>query len=96
MNAFRLGIGFPLVKAAPTVILPRMTEDSGTGQAPSPTKYLLLLVAVVLAPVLFTWLTSTPAQSDADFDQSIEAGKTHYEAGEAQQAIDAFGQALKF
>jgi len=67
-----------LVKAAPAVIMPRMTEDSGSGQAPSPAKYLLLLVAVVLAPVIFTWLTSTPAQSDADFDQSINAGKTHY------------------
>ena len=69
--------------------MPRMTEDSGTGQAPSQAKYLLLLVAVVLAPVVFTWLTSTPAQSDTGFEQAINAGKTHYEAGEAQEAIDA-------
>ena len=72
-----------------------MTEDSGTGQAPSQAKYLLLLVAVVLAPVVFTWLTSSPAQSDVDFDLSINAGKTHYEAGEAQESIDAFTRALK-
>jgi hypothetical protein len=96
VNGFRLGTAFPLVKAAPAVILPRMTEDSDTGQAPSPAKYLLLLVAVVLALIIFTWLTSTPAQSDADFDQSINAGKTHYEADEAQEAIDAFTRALKF
>ncbi|MBT4900967.1 MAG: hypothetical protein HON54_03535 [Verrucomicrobia bacterium] len=36
-----------------------MTEDSGSGQAPSPAKYLLLLVTVVQARVLFTWLTSS-------------------------------------
>ncbi|SVB76268.1 uncharacterized protein METZ01_LOCUS229122, partial [marine metagenome] len=95
VNAFRLGSGFTLVKAAPAVILPRMTEDSSTGQAPSQAKYLLLLVVVVLAPVAFTWLTSSSVQSDADFDQSINAGKTHYEAGEAQEAIDAFARALK-
>lgn len=95
MNWIRLGAGFTLVKSAPAVILPRMTEDSGTGQAPSQAKYLLLLVAVVLAPVVFTWLTSSPAQSDVDFDLSINAGKTHYEAGEAQESIDAFTRALK-
>ncbi len=95
MNWIRLGAGFTLVKSAPTVILPRMTEDSGSGQAPSQAKYLLLLVAVVLAPVVFTWLTSSPAQSDVDFDLSINAGKTHYEAGEAQESIDAFTRALK-
>ncbi|MFL3665126.1 MAG: FG-GAP-like repeat-containing protein, partial [Verrucomicrobiota bacterium] len=72
-----------------------MTEDSGTGQAPSQAKYLLLLVAVVLAPVVFTWLTSSPAQSDVNFDLLINAGKTHYEAGEAQDSIDAFTRALK-
>ncbi|MDP6305840.1 MAG: FG-GAP-like repeat-containing protein [Verrucomicrobiota bacterium] len=96
MNWTRLGVGFTLVKSAPAVILPRMTEDSGTGQAPSQAKYLLLLIAVVLAPVVFTWLTSSPTQSDADFDLSINAGKTHYEAGEAQESIDAFTRALKF
>ncbi len=95
MNWTRLGVGFTLVKSAPAVILPRMTEDSGTGQAPSQAKYLLLLIAVVLAPVVFTWLTSSPTQSDADFDLSINAGKTHYEAGEAQESIDAFTRALK-
>ena len=95
MNWIRLCAGFTLVKSAPTVILPRMTEDSGSGQAPSQAKYLLLLVAVVLAPVVFTWLTSSPAQSDVDFDLSINAGKTHYEAGEAQESIDAFTRALK-
>ncbi|MBT3616464.1 MAG: tetratricopeptide repeat protein, partial [Verrucomicrobia bacterium] len=95
MNWTRLGVGFTLVKSAPTVILPRMTEDSGSGQAPSQAKYLLLLVAVVLAPVVFTWLTSPPAQSDVDFDLSINAGKTHYEAGEAQESIDAFARTLK-
>ena len=95
MNWTRLGVGFTLVKSAPTVILPRMTEDSGSGQAPSQAKYLLLLIAVVLAPVVFTWLTSSPTQSDADFDLSINAGKTHYEAGEAQESIDAFTRALK-
>ena len=95
MNWTRLGVGFTLVKSAPAVILPRMTEDSGTGQAPSQAKYMLLLIAVVLAPVVFTWLTSSPTQSDADFDLSINAGKTHYEAGEAQESIDAFTRALK-
>ncbi|MFQ3168979.1 MAG: hypothetical protein ACI8QI_001538 [Limisphaerales bacterium] len=84
-----------MVKAALAATLPRMTADSGTGQARSSTKYLLLLVAVVLAPIFFTWLTSNPVQSDADFDQSINTGKTHYEAGEAQKAITAFTQALK-
>ncbi|HJN81968.1 MAG TPA: tetratricopeptide repeat protein, partial [Verrucomicrobiota bacterium] len=95
MNAFKLGTGFTLVKSAPAVILPGMTADSGTGQAPFLAKYLLLLVLVVLAPVIFTWLTSTPGKSDADFDQSINAGKTYYEAGEAQKAIGAFTRALK-
>ena len=72
-----------------------MSEESGTRQAPFQTKYLLLIVVVVLAPVVFSWLTSSPAKSDIDFDQSINAGKTHYEAGEAQESIDAFTRALK-
>ncbi len=84
-----------LVKATTAVILPGMTADSGTGQAPFLAKYLLLLVLVVLAPVIFTWLTSTPGKNDADFDQSINAGKTYYEAGEAQKAVEAFTRALK-
>ena len=95
MNAFRLEAGFTLVKAAPAVILPRMTAGSGTGQAQTSAKYLLLLVVVVLAPVIFTWLTSAPDRGDTDFDQLLEAGKTHYETGQAQQAIDAFARALK-
>ena len=95
MNWIRLCAGFTLVKSAPAVIMPRMSEESSTGQAPSQAKYLLLLVAVVLAPVVFTWLTSSPARSDVDFDLSINAGKTHYEAGEAQESIDAFTRALK-
>jgi len=53
-----------LVKGAAAVILPRMTENSGSGQAPSPAKYLLLLVTVVLARVLFTWLTSKPGRGE--------------------------------
>jgi hypothetical protein len=88
-------VDFTLVKTTPTVTLPRMTADSDTDQTHSSTKFLLLLVAVVLAPVIFTWLTSTPGQSEAEFDQSINAGKTYYEAGEAQKAIEAFTQALK-
>ena len=95
MNALRLGTGFTLVKAAPAVILPRMTAGSGTGQSQTSAKYVLLLVVVVLAPVIFTWLTSAPDRGDTDFDQLLEAGKTHYEAGQAQQAIDAFARALK-
>ena len=71
-----------------------MTEDSGTSRPQSPAKYLLLLVAVVLAPVIFTWLT-TPRQGGADFDQLLETGKAHYETGEAQQAIDTFARALQ-
>ncbi len=94
-NGFNVGVDFTLVKTTPTVTLPRMTADSDIGQTQSPTKFLLLLVAVVLAPVIFTWLTSTPGQSDAEFDQSINAGKTYYEAGEAQKAIEAFTRALK-
>ncbi len=95
VNGFNLGADFTLVKAAPAATLPRMTADSDTGQTQSSTKFLLLLVAIVLAPVIFTWLTSTPGQSDAEFDQSINAGKTYYEAGEAQKAIEAFTRALK-
>jgi len=72
-----------------------MTEESGAGQTQSSVKYLLLLVVVVLAPVIFTWLTSTPSRSEADFDQLLETAKAHYEAGEAQPAIDAFAQALE-
>ncbi|MBT7027089.1 MAG: tetratricopeptide repeat protein, partial [Verrucomicrobia bacterium] len=72
-----------------------MIADSDTGQTQSSTKFLLLIVAVVLAPVIFTWLTSTPGQSNVEFDQSINAGKTYYEVGEAQKAIEAFTRALK-
>jgi len=72
-----------------------MTEESGAGQTQSSVKYLLLLVVVVLAPVIFTWLTSTPSRSEADFDQLLETAKAHYEAGEAQPAIDTFAQALE-
>ena len=96
MNAFRLGTGFTLVKSAPAVILPRMTEDSGTGQAQSSARYLLLLVAVVLAPVVLTWLTSATGRDDADFDQLLNDGKAYYEAGQAPQAINAFTASLKF
>ncbi len=84
-----------MVKAATAGILRRMTEESGAGQTQSSVKYLLLLVVVVLAPVIFTWLTSTPGRSEADFDQLLETAKAHYEAGEAQPAIDAFAQALE-
>ena len=76
MSAFRLGTGFTLVKAAPAVILPRMTAGSGTGQSQTSAKYLLLLVLVVLAPVILTWLTSMPGRGEVDFDQLLEAGKT--------------------
>ncbi|MGB0548530.1 MAG: FG-GAP-like repeat-containing protein [Limisphaerales bacterium] len=72
-----------------------MTADSGSGQAPSNAKYLLLLVVVVLAPVIFTWFTTSPGKSDADFDRLLNAGKTYYDSGEAQKAIDAFSQALQ-
>ena len=72
-----------------------MTADSGSGQAPSNAKYLLLLVVVVLAPVIFTWFTTSQGKSDADFDRLLNAGKTYYDSGEAQKAIDAFTQALQ-
>ena len=73
-----------------------MTEDSGTGQTQSSARYLLLLVTVVLTPVILTWLISATNQNDADFDQLLNAGKAHYEAGRAQQAINAFAGSLKF
>ena len=73
-----------------------MTEDSGTGQAQSSARYLLLLVAVVLAPVVLTWLTSATGRDDADFDQLLNDGKAYYEAGQPQQAINAFAGSLKF
>ena len=63
-----------------------MTADSGSGQAPSNAKYLLLLVVVVMAPVIFTWFTTSPGKSDADFDRLLNAGKTYYDSGEAQKA----------
>ena len=72
-----------------------MTADSGSGQAPSNAKYLLLLVVVVVAPVIFTWFTTSPGKSDADFDRLLNAGKTYYDSGKAQKAIDAFSQALQ-
>ena len=70
-----------------------MTADSGSGQAPSNAKYLLLLVVVVLALVIFTWFTTSPGKSDADFDRLLNAGKTYYDSGEAQKAIEAFAGA---
>ncbi|MEC8989368.1 MAG: tetratricopeptide repeat protein, partial [Verrucomicrobiota bacterium] len=73
-----------------------MSEDSGTSQTQSSARYLLLLVAVVLTPVILTWLISATNQDDADFDQLLNAGKAHYEAGRAQQAIKAFADSLKF
>ncbi len=38
-----------------------MTGNPDTCRAQSSTKFLLLLVTVVLAPVLFIWLTSMPS-----------------------------------
>ena len=84
-----------MVKVGTTAILPAMTADSGSGQTPSNAKYLLLLVVVVLAPVIFTWFTTSPGKNDADFDRLLNAGKTYYDSGEAQKAIDAFSQALQ-
>ena len=52
-------------------------------------------MVVVLAPVIFTWFTISPGKSDADFDRLLNAGKTYYDSGEAQKAIDAFSQALQ-
>ena len=77
-------MGFTLVKLGTNVILPPMTADSGSSQAPSNAKFLLLLVIVVLAPVIFTWLTTTPGKSEADFDRLLNAGKIYYDTGEAQ------------
>ena len=50
---------------------------------------------VVVAPVIFTWFTTSPGKSNADFDRLLNAGKTYYDSGEAQKAIDAFSQALQ-
>ena len=83
-----------MVKVGTTAILPAMTADSGSGQAPSNAKYLLLLV-VVLAPVIFTWFTTSPGKSNADFDRLLNAGKTYYDSGEAQKARDAFSEVLE-
>ncbi len=71
-----------------------MTENSDTGQTQSSASYLLLLVVVVLTPVILTWLISATNQDDADFDQLLNAGKAHYEAGRAQQAINAFADRM--
>ena len=72
-----------------------MTADSGSSQATSNAKYLLLIVLVVLAPVIFTWITTDPSKSDIDVDHLLNAGKTYYDSGEAQKAIDAFSLALQ-
>ena len=88
-------MGFTLVKLGTNAILPPMTADSGSSQAPSNAKFLVLLVLVVLAPVIFTWLTTSPGKSEADFDRLLNAGKTYYDTGEAQKAINAFSQVLQ-
>jgi len=72
-----------------------MTADYGSSQATSNAKYLLLIVLVVLAPVIFTWITTDPSKSDIDVDHLLNAGKTYYDSGEAQKAIDAFSLALQ-
>ena len=72
-----------------------MASDSGSSQATSNAKYLLLIVLVVLAPVIFTWITTDPSKSDIDVDHLLNAGKTYYDSGEAQKAIDAFSLALQ-
>ena len=72
-----------------------MTADYGSSQATSNAKYLLLIVLVVLAPVIFTWITTDTSKSDIDVDHLLNAGKTYYDSGEAQKAIDAFSLALQ-
>ena len=72
-----------------------MTSDSGSSQATSNLKYLLLLIVVILAPVILTWIVTSPRKSDANFDHLLNAGKTYYDSGEAQKAIKAFTQVLQ-
>lgn len=52
MNGSNLGADFTLVKTAPTVTLPCMTDDSDTCRAQFSTKFLLLLATTVLAGAL--------------------------------------------
>ena len=86
-------MGFTLVKVGTLAILRPMTAAPQTGQASSNGKYLLLLVLVVLTPLIFTWLTTNPS-NNGNFDRLLNAGKTYYDAGNAQKAIEAFSQAL--
>ena len=86
---------FTLVKLGTIAILQPMTADSGSSKAPSNAKFLVLLVLVVLAPVIFTWIITSPDKSEADFDRLLNAGKTYYDTGETQKAIDAFSQVLQ-
>ena len=86
-------MGFTLVKVGTLAILRPMTAAPSTGQASSNGKYLLLLVLVVLTPLIFTWLTTNP-NNNGNFDRLLNAGKTYYDSGNAQKAIDAFTQAL--
>ena len=89
----KIVVGFTLVKVGTIAILSPMTATPETDQASSNGKYLLLLVIVVLAPVIFTWLTTTP-NNNGNFDRLLNAGKTYYDSGNAQKAIDSFTQAL--
>ena len=72
-----------------------MTSAPKIGQASSSGIYLLLLVSVVIAPVIFTWITTSP-NNNGDFDRLLNAGKTYYDSGDAQKAIDAFTEALLY
>ena len=72
-----------------------MTSAPKIGQASSNGIYLLLLVSVVIAPVIFTWITTSP-NNNGNFDRLLNAGKTYYDSGDAQKAIDAFTEALLY
>ena len=87
-------MGFTLVKMGSIAIVLPMAEVPETGQVSSNSKYLLLLVIVILAPVAFTWLSTNSKTSDADFYRLLNVGKTYYDSGKAQKSIDAFSEAL--